>query len=171
MVVRENRRVIEEMRQSRLDAVKPSLSLQPGRFSVGGTALYLYLTNSGGVAKEVMIDIEITKPSHKVALFVSAINSEHKVDLLGGISINDIYREGGEVKVCVNYKDSYNRTLSETLSLDFSMLTGDSGWLTGDYESRGIGRVLRGEHSELQEIHRVLEDIESRLSNIERSIR
>ena len=144
MVVRENKRTIEEMKQSRLDAVKPSLSLQPEGFTFGGGFSALYLMNSGGVAKDVRVDIEVTNPDSKKVLFVPAINREHKVYLQVDTKVQDT---GGFIKVHVNFKDGYNQSLSECLSIDFS-------------ELKKEGREIRGQYSELGEIQRVLERIE-----------
>lgn len=147
MVVKENKRTIEEMKQSRLDAVKPALSLQPEGFTFGGGFTTLYLMNSGGVAKDVRIDIEVTNPDSKKVLFVPAINREHKVYLQVDGKVQD---KGGLIKVHVNFKDGYNQNLIESLSIDFS-------------ELKKEGRAIWGQHSELDEIKRVLERIERKV--------
>ena len=144
----ETKRMINEMRQSRLDAVKPALSLQPEDFLLGGGFASLYLMNSGGVAKDVKIDIEVTTPLLNKALFISTINREHKVYL--DIGVSTIQNAGGVVKVGVNFMDSYNQSHSESLSIDFS-------------ELKKEGREIRGQHSELDEIQRVLERIERKI--------
>ncbi len=143
----ETKRTIDEMRQSRLDAVKPSLSLQPEEFTFGGGFSALYLMNSGGVAKDVRVDIEVTNPDSKKVLFVPAINREHKVYLQIDGKVQDT---GGFIKVIVNFKDSYNQSLSESLSIDFS-------------ELKKEGREIRGQYSELDEIQRILERIERKV--------
>jgi len=117
-LVRENKRTIEEMKQSRLDAVKPSLSLQvvsrpPPNFDI------LYLTNSGGVAKDVKVDIQVTTPESKKLAFVPAIDRDHKVYLLES---NEAQRQGGIVKVDVHFRDGYHQSFTESLSIDFSDL-------------------------------------------------
>jgi hypothetical protein len=149
-LVRENRRTVEEMKQSRLDAVKPNISLQPGDFTHGGFGA-LYLVNSGGVAKDVKIDIEVTKPKSKDLLFVPAINREHRVYLSVGDKAQD---QGGVVKVDVVFKDGYNQMLSESLSIDFS-------------ELKEEGREIWTQYSELSEIKRELSEIKSVLGEIE----
>ncbi|TRZ49836.1 MAG: hypothetical protein D4S01_07850 [Dehalococcoidia bacterium] len=154
---KETRRMIEEIRQSRLDAVKPALSLQPGWFFEGGGFGALYLRNSGGVSKEVKVDIEITDPSEKISLFIPAINKEHEV-LLPIKNIHEAQRAGSHVKVYANFKDSYNQNLSETLSIDFANLKEE-------------GRDVMGQESEQHEISRVLERIEHELRDIERKIK
>jgi len=157
MVVLENRRTIKEMRQARLDAVKPALSLQPGMFTEGGGFHALYLVNSGGVAKGVKIDININNPPSKKALFMTALNKGYMAYLPIG-NINELYRTGGLVEIVVTYKDSYNQSLSEPLSFDFSNLKEE-------------GREMIGQESEQYEISRVLEGIERQLRDIERKIK
>jgi hypothetical protein len=151
-VVGENRRAVEEMRQARLDAVKPALSLQPEGFTFGGGFSVLYLVNSGGVAKDVKIDIEVTNPDSKKVLFVPAINREHKVYLEVGGEVQD---KGGLIKVNVNFKDSYNQSFTESLSIDFS-------------ELKKEGRKIWGQYSELYEISKALKDIKQEVSKIKK---
>lgn len=139
----ETKRMIDEMRQSRLDAVKPALSLQPEGFTIGGGFTALYLVNSGGVARDVRIDIEVTNPDSKKVLFVPAINRERKVYLQVSGEVQD---KGGLIKVHVNFKDSYNQRFMETHKIDFSKLKKE-------------GREIRGQYSELYEISKALGDI------------
>lgn len=129
--VRESKRTMEEIRQSRLDAVKPALSLQPEGFTFGGD-FALYLRNSGGVAKEVKIDIEVTNPPLKNVLYVPALNKEHIVRLPLETT-KEIYKKGGLVKVVVSFKDSYSQSLTETLQMDFSNLKEEKREIMGQY--------------------------------------
>jgi len=147
MVVKANRRTIDEMRQSRLDAVKPALSLQPGQFTEGGNLDFsaLYLHNSGGVAKEIKIDINITNPASKKSLFMTALSKEH-VAYLPIENISELYKSGGLAEISVTYKDSYDQNLNTNLSFDFSNLQKE-------------GREVLGQYSELHEISEALEDI------------
>lgn len=141
-IVRENKRTIEEMKQSRLDTVKPALSLQPEEFDMGGNLSALYLVNSGGVAKDVKIDIEVTNPESKKLLFVPTINREHKVYLEGGAQAQ---HQGGLIKVHADFKDGYNQTFRESFLIDFS-------------ELKKEGRVIQGQYSELHEIRKALKN-------------
>lgn len=150
----ETKRMIDEMRQSRLDAVRPSLSLQPGESTLGSTFSSLYLRNSGGVAREVKIDINITNAEQKQAIFVPAIDRDHMVYLPIN-NVDSLYITGGVMNVHIDFIDSYNQSLTENLSLDFSKLKEE--W-----------RKLTGQYSELNEIRRVLENIERSVHNIER---
>lgn len=143
---KETRRIIEEMRQSRLDAVKPALSLEPGMFTMDGKFNALYLVNSGGVAKEIKIEINITNPTSKKALFMTALNRERMAYLpIDNISI--LYTTDGLVEISVTYKDSYDQILNTNLSFDFAKLKEE-------------GRNVIGQESELYEIKRALEQIE-----------
>jgi len=152
----ETRRMIDEMRQSRLDAARPSLSLQPVNITLGGIFSSLYLRNSGGVARDVKIDIEVTTTEQKQAIFVPAIDRDHMVYLpISGI--DSLYIAGGLMSMHIDFEDSHNQSLTEDLSIDFSKLKEE-------------GRELTGQYSELNELKRVLENIERSVKNIERKI-
>ena len=158
-IARENRRTIEEMRQSRLDAVKPALSLKPEMFTLGGGFAALYLVNSGGVAKDVKVDIAVTKPESRKSIFVTAIDREHEVYLKGCAEAHD---QGGVVRVYVDFKDGYNQTLSESLSIDFSELKKEDREVWGQYSEL---------YSELSEIKRALGGIERGIDHIKGKLR
>jgi hypothetical protein len=150
------KRMIDEMRQSRLDVVKPSFSLQPGDFTLDDTFSSLYLKNSGGVARKVQIDIEIGNTEEKHALFVPAIDRDNRV-YLPIKDIDSLSQLGSLVKVFMNFMDSSGQSLTETLFIDFS-------------ELKKEGRQFVGQYSELDDINRVLERIERSVENIERKI-
>ena len=141
--------VVQESKRMRLDAVKPSLSLQPGMFTMDERFHALYLVNSGGVAKGVKIDINVNNPPSKKALFMTALNKGY----LAYLPINNIsklYNTGGLVEISVTYKDSYDQDLNANLSFDFANLKEE-------------GRDVIGQESELHEIKRVLEQIERKI--------
>ncbi len=71
------------------------------------------------------------------------------------INIGELHRTGGLVEITVTFKDSYDQSLCEKLSLDFSNLKEE-------------GREIVGQYSELYEIHRELGNIERRISEIKR---
>jgi len=142
----ETKRMIDEMKQSRLDAVSPALSLQPGMFTMDERFHALYLVNSGGVAKGVKIDINVSNPPSKKALFMTALNKGY-LAYLPINNISELYNTGGLVEISVTYKDSYDQDLNTNLSLDFANLKEE-------------GRDVIGQESELYEIKRVLEQIE-----------
>jgi hypothetical protein len=146
-IARENKRTIEEMKQSRLDAVKPNLSLQPGDFTIGGGFSGLYLVNSGGVAKDVKVDIEMVKLKSRKSLFVPAIDAQHWVYLGAVAKAQD---QTGVIRVHMQFKDGYNQPLSESLSIDFSDLKEED-------------REIIGQYSDLHEIKRTLERLISEI--------
>jgi len=152
MILLENRRTIQEMKRARLDAVKPSLSLQPEDFFLGGGFSSLFLRNSGGVAKEVKVDIETTNPKSNKALFFPAIDRDH-IAYLAIDNIGNIQRNGGLVTISINFKDSYNRILNDSFSINFS-------------ELKNEGRELRGQFNPLDSIT----SISGTLRNIEYKI-
>lgn len=143
----ENKRTIEEMKQSRLDAVKPSLSLQPGGFTLGGGFNELYLVNSGGVAKDVKVDIEISKPESRRSLFIPAIDAQVWVYLGEVAKAQD---QTGVIRVHMEFRDGYNQPLSESLSIDLSDLKEE-------------GREIIGQYSDLHEIKRTLENLANKM--------
>ena len=146
-LVRENKRTIEEMKQSRLDAVKPSLSLQPGGFTLGGGFSELYLVNSGGVAKDVKVDMEIAKPESRKSLFIPAIDAQHWVYLGAVVKTQE---QTGVITVHMKFRDGYNQPLSESLSIDLSDLKKE-------------GREITGQYSDLHEIKRTLENLANKM--------
>jgi hypothetical protein len=152
LVVRENKRTVEEMRQSRLDAVKPALSLQPGMFTLDGNFHALYLENSGGVAKGLIITIIINNQTQETKLSMTALNNG-KTAYLRDIEIKKHRESGDNLHIIVDYKDIYEQSLKETFSIDFSIEK---------------DRKMIGQHSEL---HNELHEINRVLGQIERKIR
>lgn len=146
-IARENRRTIEEMQQSRLDAVKPYLSLQPGDFSLGGSFGGLYLVNSGGTAKDVKIDMEMTNPKSTRLLFAPAIERDHWIYLGPTTHAHD---QTAVIAVHLQFKDGYNHAQNDSLSIDLADL-------------RKEGRELRGRYSELVQIKHALESLTSEI--------
>ena len=147
MIARANKRTIEEMKQSRLDAVKPYLSLQPGDFTEDGGFGGLYLINSGGTAKDVKIDIEIAKPESTRSLFAPAIEREHWV-YLGPITKAQDQTE--VITVRLQFRDGYNHPHNDSLSIDLADL-------------RKEGREIIGRYSELVQIKQTLESLISEI--------
>ena len=143
----ENRRTAEEMKQSRLDAVKPYLSLQPGDFTEDGGFGGLYLINSGGTAKDVKIDIETAKPKSTRLLFAPAIEREYWV-YLGQITKAQDQTE--VITVRLQFRDGYNHPHNDSLSIDLADL-------------RKAGREIIGRYSELVQIKQTLESIISEI--------
>ncbi len=154
LLVFENRKTLQEIQQTRIDAVKPAFSIQPEGFTAGGGFSYLYLVNSGGVAREVKVDIEATNLDSKKLLYIPTIERGHKVYLFIG---GDIYYKGGHVKVVVFFKDSYNQELSQILEIDFSIIKKE-------------GRMIWGQYSDINDILRELQGIERSIESIKGAI-
>jgi hypothetical protein len=154
LLVFENRKTIKEMQQSRLDTVKPAFSLQPGGFVIGGGFNELFLVNSGGVARNVKVDLQVTDPVKKELLFFPTIDSDHR----GWLQVGDVQNTGGIVRIKIQYKDSYSQNFSEDLEINFSELVKE-------------GRMIKGQSSAQDRIFRVLEGIQREIGNIERKIK
>ena len=137
MILIENRRTIREMRQSRLDAVKPALSLQPGIFLEDGSFLALYLHNSGGVAKELKIDIKIDSHPLEKGFFVMALNKGY-IAYLNSIDVKKLHETGGLVEVTVAFKDTYGQNLQETFPFDFANLKKDGRDVIGQESEQHV---------------------------------
>ncbi len=118
--VEASRKMAQEMEQQRIEAMRPSLSLRPGHYTLGGGFVTLLLQNTGGLAKDVNIDIETTKPPGNKSLFIPAIDKEHIVYL--PTNVGKVSEANGIVKVKINLKDNSNRELVEELSIDFGNL-------------------------------------------------
>ena len=119
-----SRKMAQEMEQQRIEAACPALSLRPELYFEGGGFATLLLQNTGGLAKEVNIDIETTIPPEKKSLFIPAIDKEHIVYL--PTQVDKVSKANGIVKVKLNLKDNSNRELVEELSIDFGKLKGES---------------------------------------------
>jgi len=118
------RKMVEEMEQQRIEVACPSLSLRPEHYIEGGGFISLLLQNTGGIAKDVNIDIETTSLSEKKSLFIPAIDKEHIVYL--PIRVDKVSEANGVVKVKLHLKDNSNRELVEELSIDFGKLKDES---------------------------------------------
>lgn len=112
-LAKSSREQIEEM-------VRPSLSLIPTDYLLSGDFATLLLQNTGGLAKEVRIDIEMTNSPEKQLLFVPAIDKDHVVRL--SIGVMEIKKNNGVVRVNVELLDCHGRNSTEELSVDFGKL-------------------------------------------------
>ena len=105
---------IEEM-------VRPSLSLIPKDYLMRGDFSTLVLQNTGGVAKDVYIDITIADSGEKQLLFAPAIDKDHVVLLPR--EVTEARKTNGTIKVNVEMLDSHGRNYTEKLLVDFGKLT------------------------------------------------
>ncbi|MFH1638892.1 MAG: hypothetical protein ABIB93_01060 [Chloroflexota bacterium] len=131
-------KIVDEMKQSRLDTVKPSLSLKPERFLSSDSFAELYLNNSGGLARNIKIDIKVTGDkgvNENHSFYIASIDRNGKVSL----PISNIFKlqeANCLIKIQVNYKDSYNQILEESLELDFSEINKEKRQIIGEHEER-----------------------------------
>ena len=110
-----------ETRRIRQEALRPKLSLRTGMYTYGGGFDELILTNTGAVARDIDIDIEKGMeggPKIREALFVPSLDTSQEVSLI--TDLDSIRRYNGFVNVRLMFKDTSNRKLTETLSIDFA---------------------------------------------------
>jgi hypothetical protein len=113
-----------ETRRMRQETLRPNLSLRTGMYAYGGGFDELVLRNTGAVARDIDIDIERGiegSPTKKEALFVPSLDKSQEVSLI--TDLDSIRRYNGFVNVRLSFKDTSNRKLTETLSIDFAALT------------------------------------------------
>lgn len=140
--------------QIRIESVKPSLSLWPEHYTLGGEFGSLYLHNNGGVAKNIEIDVIADDPTQNYKSYIPALDKEHNVLLS---------MRGKSTKIIVNckFQDSYNRNLTEHLGIDFAKLQRDERQLAYQHDP-----LL----SDLDTITRELSNIERKLSEMKSAI-
>ena len=135
-----------EMKQTRLESVRPSLSIWPENYTFGGGFSSLYLRNAGGVAKELEIDLQITEPNENTKLYIPALDIEHVVSL-------PITHGCKKIVINCRFRDNYNQYLNDQLELDFSKLEFEDRKLAFQHSplistlkdmSKGIDRVGNG---------------------------
>jgi hypothetical protein len=110
-----------ETRRIREETIRPKLSLRTGMYTYGGGFDELILRNTGAVARDIDIDIERGMeggPTTKEALFVPSLDTSQEVSLI--TDLDSIRRYNGFVNVYLSFKDTSNRKLAETLSIDFA---------------------------------------------------
>ena len=106
-----------ETRKIRLESIRPIFSLitpqshhDPLRPDVAG----LHLRNTGGIARELYVDVESSIGETKL-LFVPSLDISERVVL---INLERIWDEKGSVKVTLKFKDGYNRKRTDNLTIN-----------------------------------------------------
>jgi hypothetical protein len=145
-------KMAQEMEQTRLESVSPSLSLWPENYTAGGGFASLYLRNGGGVAKNLEIDIETVSPDEKKMLYIPAIDKEHIVYLPVNQNIQ-------KIMVNLTFDDNYNRKLNQPLEIDFSKLQKENRELALQHDPLlsdlgDLKRELSGIHSAIESLPR-----------------
>jgi len=112
-----------ELRRSRMELVRPRLSLEPAFFEYdtkSGNIIgfnSLNLVNGGTVARDV--DIDFSCKGKTDLLYVSSIGEDRGVQIWTG-KFSEL---GGSLTVDVKYRTMYNRSLHEVLSMDIDSIT------------------------------------------------
>jgi len=112
-----------ELRRSRMELVRPRLSLEPAFFEYdtkSGNIIgfnSLNLVNGGTVARDV--DIDFSCKGKTDLLYVSSIGEDRGVQIWTG-KFSEL---GGNLSVDVKYRTMYNRSLHEVLSMDIDSIT------------------------------------------------
>lgn len=163
-----------ETRKIRLESARPIFSLKTGLYTVRihqGYGVYthnryrfddtskegemhkLYLRNTGGVARDVDVDVETSTNENKL-FFVPSLDSDQEIDL--GVNFQQIRESNGFVKVKMKFKDGYNRNLIDELSVDLKQLS------EGERE---VTFQVSPKDRYIEEIAHTLERIERELDN------
>ncbi len=117
----------QEARKSRLEAVRPALSIRlEGKDEWHNVFVYMYfrLHNGGGTARNLKMDIKTKEPYHTKRLFLADIDRGETVTVpLEGF--RDVQRNKGFVILDVLYDDTYGLGHYETLKIDFGALAAE----------------------------------------------
>jgi len=141
---------MRETRKIRLESIRPIFSLRTGLYTVGGGMHFLYLRNNGGVARDLKVDVKTNAESKK--LFVPSLYSGQEINL--DIDFQKIRENNGFVNVKLKFKDGYNRSLNDSLSVNFRRLS---------KEGRQITFQFSPIDQRLEEIRMALQDIERKI--------
>jgi len=105
-----------ETRKIRLESIRPVFSLitppsqySPPRPNIAG----LHLRNTGGIARELYVDVE-SSTGERQSLFVPSLDNSERIVLM---NIERIWEEEGSVKVTLAFKDGYNKKRMDNLSI------------------------------------------------------
>ena len=109
-----------ETRKIRLESVRPNFSLRTGLYLSNGGMHGLYLRNTGGVARDVKVDIETSNNENK-SFFVPSLDSGQEINL--SVNFQQVRENNGFVKVKLEFKDGYNRNLIDSLFVNLKQLS------------------------------------------------
>lgn len=116
-----------ETRKIRVESIRPNFSLRTGLYLSDGGMHGLYLRNTGGVARDVNVDIETSNNESK-SFFVPSLDSGQEIDL--SVDFQRIRENNGFIKVKLKFKDGYNRNLIGRLSVDLKRLSEEKREIT-----------------------------------------
>ena len=97
-------------------------------YTSSGGMLGLYLKNTGGVARDVKVDIETSNNSGKNLFFVPSLDYGQEIDLR--VNFQQIRGNKGFVKVKLKFKDRYSRNLIDSLTVDLKHLSEEKREIT-----------------------------------------
>ena len=109
-----------ETRKIRFESIRPNFSLKTGLYLSDGGIHGLYLRNTGGVARDVKVDIKTSNNKNK-SFFVPSLDSGQEIDL--DVDFQRIRENKGFIEVKLKFKDGYNRHLISSLSIDLKQLS------------------------------------------------
>ena len=116
-----------ETRKIRLESIRPNFSLRTGLYLSDGGMHGLYLRNTGGVARDVNVDIETSNNESK-SFFVPSLDSGQEIDLR--IDFQRIQETNGFIEVKLKFKDGYRRNLKDHLFVDLKQLSEEKREIT-----------------------------------------
>jgi hypothetical protein len=110
-----------ESKKIRGETVRPHLSLEPSFFEYDKDGLIrgfssLHLVNGGTVARDVEIDVSIR--NRQSLFYTSSIGLSERVQIWSG-QPDEL---GGEIIVAIRYKNMFNKSLQEVLSINIDAL-------------------------------------------------
>jgi hypothetical protein len=103
-----------ENRKLRLESARPAFGFHFDNWPIDGIPQVWYLSNAGGLARQLQIDISQSGDVRKLG--VPSCGKDEVVQL--GRDFNGRYEGGGKISLKLSYRDTFNRFLSETLEID-----------------------------------------------------
>ncbi len=125
-----------EVRLTRRATSEPSLSIVTDEPTFSGDVSRLALVNSGGVARDVKIDISTGDDTKKRRFYCLALHDGKFLWLDFGI--NEVQKGKGKVVVELRFKDNSGNIHSRSLGLDFGNLGGEDRALAFETSDRRI---------------------------------
>lgn len=138
-----------ETRKMRIEAAKPRFSLRTGLYTIGGGMHELILRNSGGVARNVQINIISPKEQGK-KLFSPSVDESQEIRLFH--ELEDIRNALGIVKIELEYVDAYNKKHKDTLKIDYKQLKEENREIT--FQSPPIEDLLEDIKKSIENLRR-----------------
>lgn len=126
-----------EVRLTRRATREPSLSIVTDEPTFGGDVSRLALVNSGGVARDVKIDISTGDDDTRKRWFYCPALRDGKFLWLD-FDINEIQKRKGKVVIELRFKDNSGNIHSRSLGLDFGKLEGEGRALAFETSDRRL---------------------------------